>query len=129
MRRLAYLFLSAFIPSAVIAAFWVIRLPDEFSWSWNVIAIASFLFGIFSALKVLETQKWMHGLCVEGMLGLPEKNCSDFIRCKMEIVRMHSQQYLENERQLKRIDRWSTFMVAGFLLSAIFLGASYHFAG
>ena len=128
-RRVAWLFFSVFLPGAGLAAFWMLRLEGTFGASWTWAAIVAFTCGVFSALKVMETQEWKSGPKIPPLLGAPLIGNWSLEKFLFKLIASHLDELKANELKVRRVKRWSTGMVVSFILSVVFLGASmlsYH---
>lgn len=123
-RRVAWLFFSVFLPGAGLAAFWILRLEGDFDTRWQWAALVAFVGGVFSTLKVMETQEWQSGPKIPNLLGSPLRNNWTPEKFLFRLIVAHHDEFKENELKVRRVNKWSTRMAACFILSVIFLGAS-----
>lgn len=121
-RRVAWLFFSVFLPGAGLAAFWMLRLEGEFEAFWTWAAIVTFAFGVFSTLKVMETQQWQSGPKIQQMIGVPLDEGWHLQKFQYALVISHLREFRANEGKVRSVKRWSSWMVGFFIASVVFLG-------
>ncbi|MCQ3811951.1 MAG: hypothetical protein KTV68_15520 [Acidimicrobiia bacterium] len=123
-RRVAWPFFSVFLPGAGLAAFWMLRLEGTFDAYWTWATVAAFACGVISTLKVMETQEWQSGPKIPYLLGSPLRGNWTLEKFLFKLIVSHLDEFKDNERRVRRVKRWSSLMVAFFISSVVFLGAT-----